>query len=134
MMEALSSSETSVLTRATWGNIPEDAIILLIMNFVKECFKTYDIKSGFYFEYELYRPSSSSLSAKSILTLVDKGVSLGQCNGSPQPLISLLWTGTFTLSFKQLLNYPHEAEWAPFQTHCFSEDRTRDLWICSQDL
>jgi hypothetical protein len=31
-------------------------------------------------------------------------------------------TGAATFSFKQNLNYPHEAEWAPFQTHYFSEN------------
>jgi hypothetical protein len=25
-------------------------------------------------------------------------------------------------SFKYLLNYPHKAEWTPFQTHYFSEN------------
>jgi hypothetical protein len=31
-------------------------------------------------------------------------------------------TGAATFSFKQFLNYPHEAEWTPFQTHYFSEN------------
>jgi hypothetical protein len=30
-------------------------------------------------------------------------------------------TGAATISFKYLLSCPHEAEWIPFQTHCFSE-------------
>jgi hypothetical protein len=30
MMEALNASETSILTRATWHNIPEDAILHLV--------------------------------------------------------------------------------------------------------
>jgi hypothetical protein len=35
---------------------------------------------------------------------------------------SIFYTGADTFPFKYLLNYPHEAEWAPFQTHYFSEN------------
>jgi hypothetical protein len=46
----------------------------------------------------------------------------GQRNGSPWPLISVFQTGADAFPFKQLLNYPHEAEWTPFQTYYFSEN------------
>jgi hypothetical protein len=39
MKEALSSSETSVISRATQRNIPEDAILLFIYNSEAEQFR-----------------------------------------------------------------------------------------------
>jgi hypothetical protein len=48
-------------------------------------------------------------------------VSRGQRGGS-RTVINLSfidWSRYF--SFKQLLSYPHEAEWTPFQTHSYSE-------------
>jgi hypothetical protein len=35
MMETISSSETSVLKRATWGHIPEDGILELTSVFIR---------------------------------------------------------------------------------------------------
>jgi hypothetical protein len=30
--------------------------------------------------------------------------------------------GSPIVSFKEHLSYPHEAEWNPFQTHCYTEN------------
>jgi hypothetical protein len=40
----------------------------------------------------------------------------------PPAVNSVFLTAAATFSFKQLLNYPQEADWTPFQTHYFSEN------------
>jgi hypothetical protein len=36
--------------------------------------------------------------------------------------MSVFYAEAAAISSKQLANYPHEAEWIPFQTHYFSEN------------
>jgi hypothetical protein len=63
----------------------------------------------------------------------------GQRNGSPTA-VNLGSQDRDRYIFKQLINYSHEAEWTPFQTHYYSENPvaqgipTRDLCICNQEL
>jgi hypothetical protein len=49
-------------------------------------------------------------------------MSHGQRSGSPT-VINLSFLGrSHYFSFKQLLIYPHEAKWTPFQTYCCTEN------------
>jgi hypothetical protein len=50
MKEALSSSETSVLTRATWRNIPEDDIL---HSHCHENLKSYMFSDGWCYPYSV---------------------------------------------------------------------------------
>jgi hypothetical protein len=55
-------------------------------------------------------------------TFADRGVSRGQSGGSPTAVNLSSLDRSRYFSFKYLLIYPHEAEWTPFQTHCYSEN------------
>jgi hypothetical protein len=45
----------------------------------------------------------------------------GERYGSSRPVIPVFYTGAATISFKYLVDYPHEADWTMFQTHWFPE-------------
>jgi hypothetical protein len=55
-------------------------------------------------------------------TSVDRGVSRGQRGGSPTAVNLSFLERRGYFSFKQLLIYPHTADWTPFRTHCYSEN------------
>jgi hypothetical protein len=71
---------------------------------------------------ELYRPSDRRKSGKIVATFADRVVSRSQRGESSTAVTSVLDTRAIILSFKQLLNFTHEAEWTSFQTHYFSEN------------
>jgi hypothetical protein len=54
-------------------------------------------------------------------TFADRNVSGDKPSGPPRPLISVL--------LDRGLIYPQEAEWTPFQTHCFSESNPGPLGL-----
>jgi hypothetical protein len=59
----------------------------------------------------------ANISAK----FADSEVSSGQRDESATAVKFGFLDRNLYFSFKSLLNYPHEAEWTPFQTHYYSE-------------
>jgi hypothetical protein len=59
---------------------------------------------------------------KLVPTFVDRGMSRGQRGGTPTVVNLNFLDRSRYFSFKYLLVYPHESEWTPFQTHCYSEN------------
>jgi hypothetical protein len=55
-------------------------------------------------------------------TFADRGLSRVQLGGSPTVVNLSSLNRSRYFSFKYLLIYPHEAEWIPSQTHCYSEN------------
>jgi hypothetical protein len=60
------------------------------------------------------------MSAKLVQTRANRRVSRGQRGGSSMAVFSDFGAATFPS--KYLLNYTHEAEWAPLQNQYFSEN------------
>jgi hypothetical protein len=55
-------------------------------------------------------------------TFADRGLSRGQRGGSRTVVNLNFLDQSLYFSFKLPLIYPHEAEWTPFETHCYSEN------------
>jgi hypothetical protein len=71
---------------------------------------------------ELYRPNDRRLSAELVPTLANRGCCVDLHNGSLWPDSRISRPKPLHFFSKQLHSCTHEAEWTPFQTHCFSEN------------
>ena len=84
------------------------------------------------------RQSGRRRSAKLVPTFADRGVSRGQCNGSPRPLISVYrtWIATYFIQVAPLLTsrgWVHPVpDPLPLRKSGSAGNWTRDLCICSQ--
>jgi hypothetical protein len=66
--------------------------------------------------------STATCQRNLVPTFVDRGVSRGQRGGSPAVVNLSFLDRSCYFSFEWRLIYPHEAEWTPFETHCYSEN------------
>ena len=86
----------------------------------------------------LGRQSGRRRSAKLVPTFADRGVSRGQYNGSPRPLISVYrtWIATYFIQVALQLTsrgFEHPVpDPLPLRKSGSARNRTRDLCICSQ--
>jgi hypothetical protein len=69
---------------------------------------------------ELYRQSDRLFSATLVLTFTDRRCHVVSVIDPYGRILGFLDRSRYF--FFQVLNCTHEAEWAPFQTHCFSEN------------
>jgi hypothetical protein len=89
---------------------------------------------------ELYWLIDRHLSTKLVSTFVDRGVSRGQRGGSRTVVNLRFLDRSRYFSFKQLLIYPHKAWVDPVPDPLLlrisgsAGNRTRDLWVSSQEL
>jgi hypothetical protein len=72
-------------------------------------------------------------------TFADRGVSRGQRAGFATAVNLSFLDRSRYFSFKWLLIYPHEAEWTPFQPHCYAENLVAQgiepgIFVCSLEL